>query len=67
MPLKDVSLVEIVASELYRRVWHDTDTIGAVTGHEAPPALLPPHLGQRLAHTKLVRFATAALDLVEDF
>lgn len=67
MPLKNVSLVEVVAAELHRRIWHDTDAIGAVASHESSPTLFPPHFRQRLAHTKLVRFATVTLDLVEDF
>lgn len=66
MPLKDVPLVKVVASELYCRVRDNSDAIGTVAGHEAPPALFPPHLGQRLAHTELVGFAPIALYLVEN-
>lgn len=59
-------LVEVVAAELDGRVGDDADAICAVPAHEAPPALLAPHLGQGLADGQLVCFAAGALHLHED-
>lgn len=59
-------LVKVVTAKLHRRIGHDPDAIGPVAPHEAPPALLHPHLLERLGDAELVGLAARALDLHED-
>lgn len=58
--------VEVVASELNGRVRYNADAIGTITSHEASPAFLSPHLGQRLVDGHLVVGAVHILDLEQD-
>lgn len=60
------SFVQVVAPELHRAVRHDADAVGPVSRHEAAPALLAPHLPQRLADAELVLRAAGGLHLEED-
>lgn len=59
-------LVKVVASELHGRVGNDADTVRPVAAHEASPSLVPPHLGECLAHGHLVRLPAGALHLKQD-
>ena len=60
------SLIDVVCAELHSRVWHNAYTVGTVSGHEASPALFPPHLRQRFRHRHFVFLAPDALDLEQD-
>jgi hypothetical protein len=60
------SLIDVVCAELHSRVWHNAYTVGTVSGHEASPALFPPHLSQCLGDRHFVFFATNTLDLKQD-
>jgi hypothetical protein len=60
------SLVDVVCAELDGRVRHNADAVGAVAGHEAAPAFLPPHFGEGLGDRHFVFVAADALDLEED-
>lgn len=59
-------LIKIITPKLHRAIRHDPDTIRPVPPHKPPPPLFPPHLGQRLAHAQLIRFAPRALDLKQN-
>ena len=61
------SLIDVVCAELHSRVWHNAYTVGTVSGHEASPALLAPHLAQSLAYRHFIFFSANALNLEEDF
>ncbi len=60
------AFVEIVAAELHCRVRDDANAIGSIAGHEAPPALVAPHLRQRLVDRHLVFIPPHALDLKQN-
>ena len=59
-------LVEVVAAKLDGRVGHDPDAVCAISPHETPPSLFPPHLLQRLPDAQLILLSAGALDLEED-
>lgn len=61
------ALVQVVAPKLHGAIWYDSDAIRSIARHEAAPALLTPHLSERLADTQLVLRAAGGLDLEEDF
>ena len=58
--------IEVVAAELHSRIGDDADAVGTITAHEAPPALLHPHLLESLADREFVGIAADALDLHQD-
>lgn len=64
--LEKVAFVKVVAAELDGRIGHDPDAVGAIAAHEAAPALLDPHLLQRLTDGQLVLVAASGLDLEQD-
>jgi hypothetical protein len=59
-------LIEIVTSELYSGVRHNSYAICTIPPHESSPAFLLPHLHEAFPNGKLVFFTSSALDLKED-
>lgn len=58
--------IDVVCTELHRRVRHNAYAIGSIAGHEPSPALFPPHLRQCLRHRHLVLFTANTLYLKQD-
>lgn len=59
-------LIEIVTSELYSGVRHNSYAVCTIPPHESPPAFLLPHFHEAFPNGKLVFFTPNALDLKED-
>lgn len=60
-------LVEVIASKLYRRVWHDAYTVCAIPSHETSPTFIPPHLRKTFPHRQFVFVPPNALYLERIF
>jgi hypothetical protein len=43
-------LIEVIAPELDRRIWHDTYAICSVSSHESSPTFVLPHLHEALSN-----------------
>ena len=56
-------LVEIIAPELYGRVWHDSYAICTISSHESSPTLVSPHFGKSFPYGELVFVSANALYL----
>lgn len=59
-------LINIIRTELHRRIRHNSYAIRSIPRHETPPPLFPPHLAQRLVHRHFIFFPPDALYLEQN-
>lgn len=59
-------LIHVIRAKLHRRIWHYPYAIRSIPRHKPPPALLSPHLRQRLGHRHLIFISANALYLEQD-